>query len=297
LPSRPWRSCFTRAAFTSALLILAAGIGARAGDLLTRDPGRWLPRPRRLAQATGLLVIVVTLGTFAGRASTRWRLDAARGKAGADSPDVILLILDPVRAANMSAYGYSRPTSPRLTDPGRSGVLFERAFSVAAWSAPVARQHADRALGQPDGGGLPHADARLAPALPALLDKEGYRSGAFMVNGNYAGRGIRIDWGFDHFEDYPATLAQAMSATTLSRVGSAPLFIRGVEERKLFMMLNAIRRPGIGVRERRPLWASTSEMVDNFWEWRDAIGTGPYFAMLNFFRRAGAQRATGAVRG
>jgi arylsulfatase A-like enzyme len=48
--------------------------------------------------------------------------------AGA-AKNFILISIDTLRANRMSAYGYARPTSPRLAELGRLGTFFERAYS------------------------------------------------------------------------------------------------------------------------------------------------------------------------
>src|SRR6185295_1460589 len=94
----------------------------------------------RLARR-GSLTITVALGVvglFVGagsRITERWRL-ARLPAAAAGAPDVILIILDTVRAASLGVYGYSRPTTPVLQRLASEGTLFERAFATAPWTAP-----------------------------------------------------------------------------------------------------------------------------------------------------------------
>jgi arylsulfatase A-like enzyme len=54
--------------------------------------------------------------------------------AGPGLPNVILLVWDTVRWADVSLYGYPRPTTPELTEMGWNGVAFEWALSAADWS-------------------------------------------------------------------------------------------------------------------------------------------------------------------
>lgn len=51
-------------------------------------------------------------------------------------PNVILIVMDAVRADHLSCYGYHRKTSPNIDNLAKKGVLFERAFSTAEWSYP-----------------------------------------------------------------------------------------------------------------------------------------------------------------
>ncbi|MBI2880513.1 MAG: sulfatase [Candidatus Tectomicrobia bacterium] len=62
-----------------------------------------------------------------------WRqVDAGLSRA----PNVILVLVDTVRADHLSAYGYSRPTSPTLEEMAREGMIFEEFRSHANWTVP-----------------------------------------------------------------------------------------------------------------------------------------------------------------
>ena len=51
-------------------------------------------------------------------------------------PNVILLTLDTVRAANLGLYGYERETMPNLTKFASTAVMYENAHSPSAWTLP-----------------------------------------------------------------------------------------------------------------------------------------------------------------
>ncbi|MGH2536968.1 MAG: sulfatase-like hydrolase/transferase [Candidatus Promineifilaceae bacterium] len=51
-------------------------------------------------------------------------------------PNVVLLILDAVRAGSLSAYGHPGRTSPHLDRLAADGWLFKRAFAPATWTIP-----------------------------------------------------------------------------------------------------------------------------------------------------------------
>jgi len=51
-------------------------------------------------------------------------------------PNVFLIVMDCVRFDYLSAYGYSRPTTPNLERLAADGVLFENAFAAAPWTPP-----------------------------------------------------------------------------------------------------------------------------------------------------------------
>ncbi len=51
-------------------------------------------------------------------------------------PNVVLLVIDTLRADRLPFYGYSRDTAPFLSELAERGVVFERAWSTSSWTAP-----------------------------------------------------------------------------------------------------------------------------------------------------------------
>ena len=49
--------------------------------------------------------------------------------AATDAPNVVLIVLDTVRASSLSVYGYQRATTPTLERLGSQGVVFDRWFA------------------------------------------------------------------------------------------------------------------------------------------------------------------------
>ena len=106
-----------------------------AGEPLIRRPAPPLPviarptqrRPlhralgRALACAPGLLALLGLAGC---------------AEQPGPPPDVILIVVDTLRANRLSCYGYPRPTSPFLDQLASDGVLFEDATPQAPWTLP-----------------------------------------------------------------------------------------------------------------------------------------------------------------
>ena len=53
-----------------------------------------------------------------------------------NTPNVILYLVDTLRADHLSLYGYHRLTSPHLDRLSRNGVVFENAYAPAPWTLP-----------------------------------------------------------------------------------------------------------------------------------------------------------------
>jgi arylsulfatase A-like enzyme len=64
----------------------------------------------------------------------------------AELPDVLLVVLDTVRADRLSTYGYERPTSIQLDALAQAGVVFEDVTAPASWTWP---SHASLFTGTP----------------------------------------------------------------------------------------------------------------------------------------------------
>ncbi|MCB9898254.1 MAG: sulfatase [Planctomycetes bacterium] len=56
--------------------------------------------------------------------------------APAKHPNVLIWLVDTLRADHLSTYGYERETSPNLTAMAGRGVLFEQAFVHSNWTQP-----------------------------------------------------------------------------------------------------------------------------------------------------------------
>ena len=52
-------------------------------------------------------------------------------------PNIIIVVIDALRADHLKCYGYSRDTSPAIDRLAEHGVLFRNAFSNASWTKPA----------------------------------------------------------------------------------------------------------------------------------------------------------------
>lgn len=114
-------------------------------------------------------------------------------------PNILLVLVDTLRADHMSCYGYPRQTSPCIDRIAESGVVFENAISAAPWTPP---SHASLFTGTyPSVHGVDRSRLimrdDLVP-LPEVLRQHGYRT--YGVSSNYwLSRETRFNRGFDRF--------------------------------------------------------------------------------------------------
>jgi len=79
---------------------------------------------------TRLLALVIAAALLALGA---WVL----GTRSLSRPNVILVVVDTLRADHLGAWGYERPTTPELDRLAASGVRLSRFFSNASWTRPA----------------------------------------------------------------------------------------------------------------------------------------------------------------
>jgi arylsulfatase A-like enzyme len=63
--------------------------------------------------------------------------DALPPLTASNPVNVLVIVLDTVRADRLSAYGYDRPVSPNLDALAREGVRFDHFFSSSSWTLPA----------------------------------------------------------------------------------------------------------------------------------------------------------------
>jgi choline-sulfatase len=129
-------------------------------------------------------------------------------------PDILLITIDTLRADHASAYGYDRPTTPRLEALARRGVLFETVYAPMATTAP---SHATLFTGLlPLWHGMLKNGQVLAPGprmLARALQDAGYRTGA-IVSSFALDRRFGLDAGFESYDDRFSGRGQTMPAVT-----------------------------------------------------------------------------------
>lgn len=137
----------------------------------------------------------------------------------ADRPNIIFLILDAVRAKNLSVYGYPLKTTPHLDALAKDNILFKRAISAAIWTIP---SHASLLTGlYPSQHRIESVEAnrQFNPAivtLPASLRSAGYRTAAFSQNTLFSPQ-YQLAAGFDDFFESEQLFNQRGWARVLNR--------------------------------------------------------------------------------
>ena len=117
-------------------------------------------------------------------------------------PNVVVYVIDTLRADHVGAYGCSRPTSPRIDEVARSSVRFTRAVAQSSWTLPsIASILTGRTPAGHGATGPENAIGDDVPTLAEMLRDGGYVTAAFVTN--YLGSGVfGLDRGFTTYRFY-----------------------------------------------------------------------------------------------
>ncbi len=191
---------------------------------------RWITR----ISWSGILALAITGAVSSGRlrALVAGQHRPLADAGGAQRPNIILLILDTVRASNLSLYGYTRPTTPVLDSLAKASTVFDAAFSTAPWTAPSHASMMSGLWASQAGADYLNPMHDSVTTVAQVLDSLGYHTGGFIANAGYAGYQLGISRGFSHYEDFPFSWWQALWSTTLSQTGSARLVLEAAARRK-----------------------------------------------------------------
>ena len=190
-----------------AWMILASAIAMRLAPVLERWGPRWRRWPRStIPSLLALSSVAVVAGLVVGTDwYKQWR-ESARPFPPGDPPNVLLIVLDTVRADHLNLYGYPRDTSRTLNRLAKRGITFTEARSTAPWTlASHASLFTGRLPRELDVKWMTPLTADV-PTLAGHLGFHGYATAGFVANTQYCSSETGLDRGFTHYEDYVADL-------------------------------------------------------------------------------------------
>ena len=131
--------------------------------------------------------------------SASWPKSSETGPRPSKRPNILLYVIDTLRADHLGCYGFSSPT-PRIDAFAEQATLFETAYAQSSWTKS--------SVASIMSGLLPraHAANRRTDALPPgidtlaeRLDRLGYATAGFVTNPNLA-PAFGFDQGFETYE-------------------------------------------------------------------------------------------------
>jgi arylsulfatase A-like enzyme len=248
------------------VLLLSLGLAIRFTVSIERRSDGFA---RMLRSSTPRLAILVATLMAVMPAWSMARETWATGnlRPGAGQPNVLLIILDTVRAASLGLYGHSRPTSPHLDELAESSTVFDLAIAPGAWTLP---SHGSMFTGRwPHELGVgwhtPLSDDY--PTIAEVLRDRGYATAGFVANHFYTTRQSGLGRGFLHYEDIAISPKEIVRSSLLGQAVTG-LLLHG---RYRFVPERATHRKPAG------------EIRSSFLNWIDEREHRPWFAFLNFF--------------
>jgi arylsulfatase A-like enzyme len=212
--------------YRRAALLFALGVAVAFSRWLHKNQTTFVDGWRGSAPWVAAALAVVTIGIEGGKWINESRAVSDLPAATPGSPNILVIVVDTLRADHLSSYGYSRTTSPNIDGLARTGVLFENAIASSSWSLP---SHASLVTGRTvhENGmgnvqpmpwlGWGHTGLNGLPTLGEALQKQGYRTGAFSANRIYFTSNVGLGRGFVHFEDYFDSVGDCFVRTEFGR--------------------------------------------------------------------------------
>jgi len=213
-----------RSATAGVLFWVGAFLLAQEAVLRALPPLSGWRTPAVVATCVGTLVVgLVATRSFGGRRTPAWAVGlgiialaisgvgAMRGfgpggemadrptAASLEKPNVLVILIDALRADHLGAYGYTRPTSPRIDAFAKEGALFLHNYSQSSWTKPAtASLHTSRFPSMHQTYLEKQAVPQSERLLAEVLREAGWETA--ILSGN---PWITPEWGFaqgvDHF--------------------------------------------------------------------------------------------------
>jgi arylsulfatase A-like enzyme len=295
-----WLTVTARLSHLSCFL-LAAGVGIAFSRWAIQHEVEIL----RFVQRTFPTVAAAGLFALAAIQGGRWLLEeravAKLPPAAADAPNVLVIVVDTLRADHLSSAGYARPTSPNIDRLAAQGARFQNAIATSSWTFPshaslltgrYQYEHGMDKITRMSVAGEQALSANGLPTLGEALMRKGYRTGAFSANRTFFTHDLGFGRGFIHFEDYFHSCSDMFIRTLYGRE-----FARGYLKRSDGSLVKRILRKfgftelldqgaegsgsyggAFGIRKRADV--INREILD--WVDRDRQRR-PFFAFVNYF--------------
>lgn len=174
---------------------------SREGGLSTPNPRQGMRTRLLNSQRTGMarcFIWALLLG---------WAIGCAPSPP-AGPPNILLIVVDTLRADHVGLYGHERETTPNLDRLAADGSFFRRAYAQSSWTLPSMTSLLTGLLPHRHGVGrdpdVARRFGRLAPEIPTLAEQllaVGYATGA-IVNNVFLAPEFGLQRGFGEDYDY-----------------------------------------------------------------------------------------------
>lgn len=152
--------------------------------------------------------------------------------------NVVLIVVDALRADHLGCYGYSGNTSPNIDNFAKKATLFLGAFSQATWTLPsFASIFTSKYVGQHKVFNTERKLSDSEMTLAEILKIFGYKTAAF-TSGVYLNRKFNLSQGFDTYEDIPFLLDSPIKANIKETLPRLLTWLDNNQNDKFFLFLH-----------------------------------------------------------
>ncbi len=264
-----WGPLLRAPLYAAATLVVALGAARLISRWIQRHAAGFLRFARSSLIALVALVSITAVVTYGRQALAESRALARLAAPPVGAGNVLLVVMDTVRADSLGLYGHTRDTTPHLSRWARRGVRFDWALAPAPWTFP---SHGSFLTGQWPSVLNAHWNPILSPAYPTLaefLAARGYLTAGFAANTHWCSYESGMDRGFVHYEDYPLTPWTILGTTAPGR-----WLLENLRDPRDYYSLKWIRS------QSRDAGAINRAFFD--WLSRERGRGRPFFAFLNY---------------
>ncbi len=185
---------------------------------MSRDDRRRRAGRRAVGVGAVWLAVLAAVGCGDG-------VERAPAPGAVREPNVVIFLIDTLRADRLTVYGYPKPTSPRIAALAARSVVFDDASSAAPWTLPsvTSLELSEFAC---DHGVLVDAQriADAADPIAAKMQRAGYATASYFQN-PYAGPLSGLDRGFEQYRQLDAHAGGQTVAGWLGGLRGRPFFL------------------------------------------------------------------------
>ncbi|AGA25964.1 sulfatase [Singulisphaera acidiphila] len=195
-------------------LLLAAGLACWIAPAI-HNRGRGFRRLVRVSLPPLGLALLALVGITIGRDRIVSRGGLTHGTASPGAPNVLLIVMDTVRADATNLNGSARDTTPNLASLAAQGARFERAIATSPWTlASHASMFTGRWPWELSVGPDRALDAHH-PTLAEHLGRQGYATAGFAANTVFCTTEYGLSRGFGHYEDFVISPLETLRSSAL----------------------------------------------------------------------------------
>jgi arylsulfatase A-like enzyme len=250
--------------FPWAALLLSIGLAVQVVRLVAKHSQGFRVLVRRSTLVMATLIVGVAVGFPVSKQLAEKRAMGQLDLARPGLPNILLIILDTVRAQSLSLHGYERNTSPHLVRLAETGAVFERAVAPSSWTLP---SHASLFTGRHPFELAVDWEVPLNDRFPTLAEvvrESGYATAGFVANYFYTKETSGLSRGFIHYD------AEKMSPEfVLQNSWAAKKIIKKIH--KWLDVHQELARK------------TAADVNAEFFRWLPTAEGRPFFVFLNYF--------------